>query len=84
MSWRRRSIRALPRSREIVEVRDDSRAVQPGDLFVALTGQAVDGHRFVADAAARGAIGAIVEHPVPLQQNTGGFIQLQVKARRRR
>ena len=46
---------------EIAEVRDDSRAVQPGDLFVAVPGNAVDGRRFVADAAGRGAAALVVE-----------------------
>jgi UDP-N-acetylmuramoyl-L-alanyl-D-glutamate--2,6-diaminopimelate ligase len=36
-------------------VRHDSRAVQPGELFVARKGEKVDGARFVADAVARGA-----------------------------
>ena len=38
----------------------DSREVQPGDLFVALPGEKVDGHHFVADALRRGAAGALV------------------------
>lgn len=38
----------------------DSREVLPGDLFVALPGENADGHRFVADALARGAAGALV------------------------
>ncbi|MFT7286369.1 MAG: UDP-N-acetylmuramoyl-tripeptide--D-alanyl-D-alanine ligase [Halieaceae bacterium] len=42
----------------------DSRTVSPGDLFVALRGQRVDGHRYVAAAAAAGAVAAIVEEPV--------------------
>ena len=37
------------------EVRDDSRQVGPGDLFVAVPGAAADGRKFVSDAAARGA-----------------------------
>jgi UDP-N-acetylmuramoyl-L-alanyl-D-glutamate--2,6-diaminopimelate ligase len=42
----------------------DSRGVQPGALFIALPGTQADGHRFVADAAARGARAAVVERPV--------------------
>ncbi len=42
----------------------DSRKTGAGDLFIALPGENVDGHDFVADAAAHGAGGAIVEHKV--------------------
>lgn len=42
----------------------DSREVGPGDLFVALTGAATDGHRFLDQAFARGAAGAVVSQPV--------------------
>ncbi|MCS6986914.1 MAG: UDP-N-acetylmuramoyl-tripeptide--D-alanyl-D-alanine ligase [Sphingomonadaceae bacterium] len=42
----------------------DSREVQPGDLFVALRGQRADGHDFVPDALARGAVAALVDRPV--------------------
>jgi len=38
----------------------DSRTLNPGDLFVALVGPNNDAHRFVADALARGAGGAMV------------------------
>jgi UDP-N-acetylmuramoyl-tripeptide--D-alanyl-D-alanine ligase len=38
----------------------DSREVAPGGLFFALAGATGDGHRFVADAAARGAAGVVV------------------------
>ncbi|WP_267397303.1 MULTISPECIES: UDP-N-acetylmuramoyl-tripeptide--D-alanyl-D-alanine ligase [unclassified Sphingomonas] len=37
----------------------DSREVGPGDLFVALTGESTDGHRFLDGAFAQGAAGAI-------------------------
>jgi UDP-N-acetylmuramoyl-tripeptide--D-alanyl-D-alanine ligase len=39
----------------------DSRRVTPGDLFVALPGERVDGHDFVAGALAKGAAAALVE-----------------------
>ena len=42
----------------------DSRKVQPGDLFIALRGEHVDGHDYVAAAAAAGAAGAVVERPL--------------------
>ncbi len=38
----------------------DTRSLHPGDLFVALRGPRSDGHRFISDAAARGATGAVV------------------------
>ena len=41
----------------------DSREVGSGDLFVALTGEATDGHRFLDQAFAQGAAGAIVSQP---------------------
>ena len=43
----------------------DSRAVNPGDVFVAILGLHEDGHQYLADAAARGAVAAVVEHPMP-------------------
>jgi UDP-N-acetylmuramoyl-tripeptide--D-alanyl-D-alanine ligase len=45
----------------IGDVVTDSRTLKRGDLFVALRGPRFDGHAFVADVLARGAVGAIVE-----------------------
>ena len=45
----------------------DSRAVNPGDLYVALPGEHVDGHAFVAAALAAGASGALVAREVDEQ-----------------
>jgi UDP-N-acetylmuramoyl-L-alanyl-D-glutamate--2,6-diaminopimelate ligase len=45
-------------------VADDSRAIRPGDVFVALRGDHADGHDHVAAAIAAGAVAAIVERPV--------------------
>jgi UDP-N-acetylmuramoyl-tripeptide--D-alanyl-D-alanine ligase len=46
-------------------VSTDSRTLTAGALFVALRGPNFDGAAFVAAAAQRGAVGAIVEKPVP-------------------
>lgn len=40
----------------------DSRAVQPGDLFIALPGERVDGHQFVREVFEKGAAVALVVH----------------------
>ncbi len=39
----------------------DSRCASPGSLFVALRGEHTDGHFYLADAQARGAVAALVE-----------------------
>ena len=41
-------------------VTSDSRTLEPGDLFVALSGERFDGHDYVAQAFERGASGALV------------------------
>jgi UDP-N-acetylmuramoyl-tripeptide--D-alanyl-D-alanine ligase len=43
----------------------DSREVGEGDLFIAMKGEATDGHRFLDKAFAAGAAGAIVSEPIP-------------------
>jgi len=51
-------------------VSTDSRSLQAGDLFVALSGPNFDGNRFVAQAQAAGAVAAVVSElqPVDLPQ----------------
>ena len=55
-----------------LSVSTDSRAIQPGQLFVALRGDNFDGHDYVAAVAAQGAAAAMVDkawaaaNPVPL------------------
>ena len=46
---------------EIREVRYDSRAVQAGDLFVAIRGFATDGHQYIGKALEQGAAAIVCE-----------------------
>ncbi|MET1080069.1 MAG: UDP-N-acetylmuramoyl-tripeptide--D-alanyl-D-alanine ligase [Pseudomonas sp.] len=46
-------------------VSSDSRALQPGQLFVALSGPRFDGHDYLAQVARSGAAAALVERAVP-------------------
>ncbi len=48
---------------EIPNVAYDSRQVGPGDLFVALSGYTVDGHKFIPQAMAAGAAVALCQVP---------------------
>jgi UDP-N-acetylmuramoyl-L-alanyl-D-glutamate--2,6-diaminopimelate ligase len=63
------------RQRPISGIAYDSRRVVPGGLFVAVPGEHVDGHDFVARAVAAGAVAVLVEHEVP---DTGSAAQLVV------
>ncbi len=46
------------------DVQHDSRRVTPGDLFVAIAGEKVDGARFLADAIGRGAAAVAAESEI--------------------
>ncbi|MBA4175786.1 MAG: UDP-N-acetylmuramoylalanyl-D-glutamyl-2, 6-diaminopimelate--D-alanyl-D-alanine ligase [Leptothrix sp. (in: Bacteria)] len=46
----------------IARVHSDTRTLQPGDLFVALRGERFDGHDYLAQARAAGAVAALAEH----------------------
>lgn len=53
----------------ITGVETDSRAVHPGDLFVALPGEKTDGHKFISGALEAGAVACLTqqapEKPLP-------------------
>jgi UDP-N-acetylmuramoyl-L-alanyl-D-glutamate--2,6-diaminopimelate ligase len=50
-----------PTAVEISAVGHDSRGITPGSLFVCIRGFRQDGHAYIADAAARGAVAVMVE-----------------------
>ncbi len=56
--------------RPIRAVCTDTRAIQPGDLFVALKGEQHDAHHFLADAVAKGAA-AVIVHDATRAQGLG-------------
>lgn len=49
---------------KITGVSTDTRTLKEGDLFVALTGESSDGHKFLADALTKGASGVVVTRKV--------------------
>lgn len=46
---------------QVSEVTADSRAVTPGNLFVAVSGPVADGHKYIGDAIAAGATAVVCE-----------------------
>jgi UDP-N-acetylmuramoyl-L-alanyl-D-glutamate--2,6-diaminopimelate ligase len=58
------AVGAVGADQEIVRVTGDSREVTPGSVFFALRGTRADGHDFAAEAARRGAVAVVAEHPV--------------------
>jgi UDP-N-acetylmuramoyl-tripeptide--D-alanyl-D-alanine ligase len=51
----------------ITEAAIDSRQIIPGGLFVAIPGEHVDGHDYVAQAFQAGAVAALIERPVEIE-----------------
>jgi UDP-N-acetylmuramoyl-L-alanyl-D-glutamate--2,6-diaminopimelate ligase len=59
-------VEAAPRPEVPIEgITSDSRQVEPGWLFVAVRGTRTDGHRYLAEAVARGAAALVVEEVGP-------------------
>src|SRR4051812_21870185 len=50
---------------EILGIKDDSRAIRTGDLFIARPGTKTDGRQFIADAAAKGALAVVTQNTIP-------------------
>jgi len=65
----------------VAEVRDDSRQVARGDLFIAVPGTVVDGRRFLADAVGRGAAALVIEGEPPADLAFAGVVAVVPSAR---
>jgi UDP-N-acetylmuramoyl-L-alanyl-D-glutamate--2,6-diaminopimelate ligase len=67
---------------EVLEVTQDSRAVKPGSVFVAIRGASGDGHRHLAAAAGQGAIALVVEDPAGIPSDFKGAVVRVASTRR--
>jgi UDP-N-acetylmuramoyl-L-alanyl-D-glutamate--2,6-diaminopimelate ligase len=54
----------------------DSRKIEPGQVFVAIQGEVVDGNRFVGSALERGAAGVISERTRPAECVAAVWVQV--------
>ncbi|MGI8943557.1 MAG: UDP-N-acetylmuramoyl-tripeptide--D-alanyl-D-alanine ligase, partial [Qipengyuania sp.] len=73
---------------QVSGVEMDSRDVRNGDLFIALRGEAMDGHRFIDAAFANGATAALTDRPVDyphvLVEDTTAALHALARAARER
>lgn len=66
----RSAVQSAEAAAVITEAAVDSRQVIPGSLFVAIPGENVDGHDFIADAFKRGASFALIQKEMPASFRT--------------
>lgn len=62
-----------PTNQEITGITSDSRLVRPGALFVSIPGARVDGHQFIGQAIASGAVAVVSERPVEVPPGIGAI-----------
>lgn len=65
--------------REITGIQFDSRRVEPGNLFVAQAGTAVDGHTFIASCVEKGATAVVLSNTDYLPATTNGTTYVLVE-----
>lgn len=53
-------------SEEINNITQDTRTVQPGDVFICITGEDFDGHSYAEQAIEKGAIAIVAEKPLEI------------------
>ncbi|MDR1919157.1 MAG: UDP-N-acetylmuramoyl-L-alanyl-D-glutamate--2,6-diaminopimelate ligase [Tannerellaceae bacterium] len=59
---------------DILAIQSDSRKIEPGALFVALRGTAVDGHAYIEKAIEKGALAVVCEEIPPQLQGKAAFV----------
>ena len=63
----------------ITGIQFDSRRVEKGNLFVAQTGTAVDGHSFISQCVDKGAIAIVLDNPTYMPESSEGVTYIYVK-----
>ncbi len=63
-----------------VRVSTDTRAIEPGDAFVALRGERFDGHDFAAEAVRRGAAMLVLERRKPESEGVATMLVANARA----
>ncbi len=59
-----RILAGTPSEQKINKITFDSRKVEPGDLFVAISGEYFDGHRYISNAIEKGAAAIVGEQEI--------------------
>ncbi|NLK43176.1 MAG: UDP-N-acetylmuramoyl-L-alanyl-D-glutamate--2,6-diaminopimelate ligase [Tissierellia bacterium] len=54
---------------EITDIKNDSRKVKKGDLFIAERGFTVDGHDFIENAIKNGAVGVVIDRELEINED---------------
>ena len=70
------NVQPLATNQPIHGISIDTRALQPGDLYIAIKGEAHDGHAFVADAFAKGSAAALVNDHFDVSMSDGLCLKL--------
>jgi UDP-N-acetylmuramoyl-tripeptide--D-alanyl-D-alanine ligase len=60
---------SLPCDQSFTGVSHDTRQIQPGMIYIAIKGDKHDGHQFVEDAFAKGAVACLVNDSYPEREN---------------
>lgn len=73
--WTAGAWRALPQA-SITSISHDTRGIRPGSLYVAIEGDNHDGHAFVEDALAAGAVAALVREGYQSERRNLPFLEV--------
>lgn len=63
-------------SREITSITSDSRKVESGSLFAALSGVVSDGYEYIGEAVTKGAIAILTDRSIPRPLKERGIIEI--------